>query len=524
MHLLLLLLFVAGLPLAAQPNAWLAGDTYTVAGLPSANQGAADSLQVGNGARTLLQFRMPAALPGSELERATLTIYVNRVMQRGNFDVLPVRGRWEEASVTEASFPAVGVALSRVAVNAAATYLSVDVTAVAREWIRTPAANFGFALTSPTGGATFLVDSKENSATSQPAVLELRFGSGGVAGPMGPAGPTGPASPAGAPGPPGPPGATGGGSGGASTIDALTRRWGGRRSIVAELRFGSGNAVGYDVARSQEPMGLETDGQTVHLAFPTRVVNVRAVDTTILGNAQLPGSTDEGVIPGRTLVSDGDRLWGLTGLINPIAEVVEFATPSPLRRILFDGEFFWGVGTQQLLKFSRSGGLLLNLTTGQLGDLVWDGGWLWGTRQQSGELVRFNPSDGSIVQALAVCAGGGSMPSLVYDGTAIWAACADEGKVVRVLLQEQGSLAGATPTPVTVAGRPVQLEFDGTSVWVANGSTGAFTQIVGKSNLSVGTSIVHPQAQKAHLIRFDGRSLWGVVTTGEGGPTLLLKF
>ncbi len=530
MPLLLLLLFVAGLPLAAQPNAWLAGDTYTVAGLPSANQGAADSLQVGNGARTLLQFRMPAAVLGAELERATLTVYVNRVMQRGSFDVLPVRGRWEEASVTEANFPAVGVSLSRVAVNAAATYLSVDVTAVAREWIRTPAANFGFALTSPTGGATFLVDSKENSATSQPAVLELRFsssaGSGGVVGPMGPAGPAGPAGPsgpAGAPGPPGPPGLSG--AEGALVADAVTRRWGGRRSIVGEVRFGSeGSVPGYNIARSEEPLGLETDGQTVHVAFPTRVVNVRAADSTILDNVAIPGTISEDVIAGRTLVSDGDKLWSLTGPIVQSIVPMAFASPYPLRRIVFDGEFFWGVAVNQLYKFSRSGTLLLSLSKGELGDLVWDGGRLWGSREETGELLWINPSDGSDVQALAVCAGGGMMPSLVFDGEAVWVACPDEGKVVRVRLQLDGNRLDMIPTTLTVAGRPVHLEFDGRSVWLANEATGAFSQIAGKAGLSISASIAHPQAQKAHLIRFDGRSLWGVVTTGEGGSTLLLKF
>jgi len=531
MPFLLLLLLVVGLPLAAQPNAWIAGDTYTVAGLPLANQGAADSLQVGNGARTLLQFRMPAPLAGAQLERATLTIYVNRVMQRGTFEVLPARGRWEEASVTEASFPAVGAAVSRVAVNAAATYLSVDVTEVAREWLRTPAANFGLALTSPAGGATFLLDSKENSATSQPAVLELRFsgssGTGGLAGPMGPAGPVGPAGPsgpAGSPGPPGPPGLSGGGEGGL-VMDAVTRRWGGRRSIVGEVRFGSAGSVpGYNVARSEDPIGLETDGQTVHIGFPTRVVNVRATDSTILGNVAIPGSISEDVTAGRTLVADGDKLWGLTGPIGSATEVNVFDSPNPLRRILFDGESFWGVGGNQLYKFSRSGALLLNVSKGVLGDLVWDGGRLWGTREQSGELMQFNPSDGSDVQALAVCAGGGLMPSLVFDGEAVWVACPDEGKVVRVRLQLDGNRLDLIPTTLTVPGRPVQLEFDGSSVWLANESTGAFSQIAGKNSLSIVASIVHPLAQKAHLVRFDGRFLWGVVTTGSGGSTLLVKF
>ena len=75
------------------------------------------------------------------------------------------------------------------------SFVLVDVTAQVNAWLASPASNFGIQISS---NATLTIDSKENTLTSHPAVLELT-----VAGAPGPAGPTGATGPAGATGPPG---------------------------------------------------------------------------------------------------------------------------------------------------------------------------------------------------------------------------------------------------------------------------------------------------------------------------------
>jgi hypothetical protein len=85
----------------------------------------------------------------------------------------------------------------------------VDVTALVNGWLASPSTNFGIEIAGATGTTVFL-DSKENTATSHPATLQVTVtGPAGPAGAAGPQGPTGATGATGAVGPSGPKGATG---------------------------------------------------------------------------------------------------------------------------------------------------------------------------------------------------------------------------------------------------------------------------------------------------------------------------
>lgn len=538
-------LFGLGLaaPAAAFQTAWVSGDTFTSAASANTTNGANERLQVGGGGRALIQFRMPAMPAGAELQRATLVVFVNRVGQAGTFDVTLVRGRWAEESVTDAAFPSLANAIaSRIPVAAAQEYLSVDVTAAARDWLG-GGVNMGLALTASDSRTMFLIDSKENAATSHAPRIEIQFtGRAGPQGPVGPAGPAGaagPAGPQGSQGPAGPPGPAGaggsGGAGGGASSQSVLRRWGGKRGVVASLWLrASANAdlggLGLTVPGALEPAGLETDGESIFLLLPERLLRIRQTDLEIVSiyvfgadSAQPPPSL---VTPGRVLVHDGGAIWrgaeSLYRLKPPFAAAESgegITVPGTVRRVTAAGGAIWMALDNGLMRHGGEGGDLV-VQMNNLGDIVWDGSAIWAARESDGKLLALNPSTAAITDEIAVCGGGSPMPSMVYDGEAVWVACANEGKVTRVAFVQDGVKKALEKSEIVTNGRPVQLEFDGASVWAANEATGEFQRLDPKGQ--VAEAVHFPGAEKALMIRNGGSFLWGVVRMPN--QTVLVKF
>jgi hypothetical protein len=214
----------------------LTQDTYFVP-LNHANYGISPTLQVGglDGADTLVQFdltALPTGITGSNIAKATLTLFVNRVDLAGMVDISVADGPWFELTVNGRNTPPVaGAAVSEVPVSAAGDYITVDATQAVQGWVNGTFNNDGFIIT-PAGSVKVEFDSKENRGTSHPATLAITLvnsgptgatgaqgsaGATGTQGPAGPAGATGAQGPAGATGAQGTAGATGGqGSVGAS--------------------------------------------------------------------------------------------------------------------------------------------------------------------------------------------------------------------------------------------------------------------------------------------------------------------
>ena len=206
----LVLATLASSTIANAAQVALIGDASVSTVRPSTNFGTLANLYVGNGSSAYLQFdlsSLPAGTTSSQIARATLTVFINRVNAAGSVSLAPVTSAWSESRVTSATAPSVGATSGIFMAAAAGQYVTLDVTALVQGWVTTPATNFGFALTSDT--ANLLLDSKENDETGHAATLDITITSQGATGPQGVQGPQGIQGPQGVPGVAGANGATG---------------------------------------------------------------------------------------------------------------------------------------------------------------------------------------------------------------------------------------------------------------------------------------------------------------------------
>jgi hypothetical protein len=197
-------------------------DTYVQSGsAASTNFGALASLLVGPGGaaatqnKGLVQFDLSAysGVSGSNVQKALLWVYVNRVTAAGAIDAYDVTGTWGENTVNWNTPPATGSLLGSVAVNTAGVWVSIDLTSEVQTWLTSPSSNHGIMLVANGSPNTAVsLDAKESTTTSHPAQLQIVLtGPAGPTGASGPAGPSGPSGPAGtgATGPAGPSGPSG---------------------------------------------------------------------------------------------------------------------------------------------------------------------------------------------------------------------------------------------------------------------------------------------------------------------------
>lgn len=219
-------------------QATLTDDAHTSAAAQAKNLGQAPALLVqapAPRAVTFLKFdlaTLPSGTQGTDVVKATLTLWANRVGAPGFFDVRVVRSPWSESTLTSVRTPRLGsVEIGGVPVLATAkhSFLTVDLTEIVREWLDKGLPNHGIALVPASRDVAVAFDSKENGTTSHEPRLEIVLrgepGPAGPAGPPGPAGspgssgssagvpglagPLGPAGPSGSMGPPGPRGPEG---------------------------------------------------------------------------------------------------------------------------------------------------------------------------------------------------------------------------------------------------------------------------------------------------------------------------
>jgi hypothetical protein len=195
---------------AQAAQATLIADAHVNSAMPAVNSGAISNLDVGGGYTALLQFDLsllPQGTTASQVTRAVLRLYVNRITTTGLVTIAPITGTWGEYSVTYATEPTIGSAVGVVPVSQAGGYVAVDVTSTVQGWVTSPTTNNGLALSAGTAAVQF--DSKENDETAHPASLEIDLANSGPAGAAGAAGAIGPAGPQGVVGLMGPQGLTG---------------------------------------------------------------------------------------------------------------------------------------------------------------------------------------------------------------------------------------------------------------------------------------------------------------------------
>lgn len=157
--------------------------------------GAAPNLTVGGGSRVLLRFAVgvvPVTVTPAQVMKATLLFHVNRLGAAGPMQVAQLLGPFDETVVTGASAPGAGTVLATM--NPGPGWNALDVTSVVQQWVASQGDAHGVDLSVPTGALTqVLVDSKENTQTSHPAVVRVVLnGPTGAPGATGAAGPQGP--------------------------------------------------------------------------------------------------------------------------------------------------------------------------------------------------------------------------------------------------------------------------------------------------------------------------------------------
>jgi hypothetical protein len=199
-------------------QAVLIGDTQLNVASPSTNYGGSTALTVSNNSSALLDFDVAGALPSgttaAQVVLAKLIVFPNQVTTSGTIDVYQVTSAWSESTVTYATHPAIAAAAVTTAqVTKADKFVEFPITSLVQKWVTSPSANFGVELQGVLT-ANVSLDSKENSTTSHPAVLQIVLagpqGVQGLAGPKGATGATGPQGPAGPKGATGPQGPAGG--------------------------------------------------------------------------------------------------------------------------------------------------------------------------------------------------------------------------------------------------------------------------------------------------------------------------
>ncbi len=155
----------------------VSGDAYISQSNPTLNFGNSPTLNVSQSDFALLQFDLsplPASVTAANIQKATLTVFVNKAFSSGNLALGLAPTPWQELTATynNVGLPIVTTPYT-MAVNASDTYVTFDVTSIVASWISNPSANYGLELYSFEGSASLSLDSKEATATSHAATIDV---------------------------------------------------------------------------------------------------------------------------------------------------------------------------------------------------------------------------------------------------------------------------------------------------------------------------------------------------------------
>ena len=325
----------------------VSGDAYVSPGAnANLNYGTLTSISVGplgvanaQGNSALIQMNLsalPAGLTAGNIQKATLTVYVNKVLVGGGLDFAQVTGAWTETGVTFNTQPGTASAFAvNVPVTASGNYVTVDVTSLVKGWVQGTFPNDGVEITAALASpATQVVlDSKEATTTSHPAYLDVTVvsvgpagatgsagatgatgttgiagvtgstgpvgatgpnGASGIAGATGPAGAIGPTGPAGATGPAGPTGANGTngatGATGTNGNNGAAGPTGTNGSNGAQGPTGATGATGSAGLGTIFPLKFQNSVTATLLFYPFFTVNPTTTTTFSLAGYPAPGS------------------------------------------------------------------------------------------------------------------------------------------------------------------------------------------------------------------------------------------
>jgi len=254
---------------ALAQQAPLVADTYTSGTNTTTNYGGSvvlfvtgsgNTLAVTNGANdnAWLQFdlsALPSGTTDTQVAKATLVLYADRVYTAGAVDVVLGTNGWTEVGLNQSNAPVLGTTVAAAVPISAVDFVSIDVTSAVQGWL-SGMTNDGLIITASAASPNVAVafDSKENTATSHAAQLQIILS--GPPGPPGPAGGVGPQGQQGQqgqqgsqgsqgpPGPQGPPGSTSPGGIAEYTSSGSFTAPAGVTHITVELWGGGGGGGG----------------------------------------------------------------------------------------------------------------------------------------------------------------------------------------------------------------------------------------------------------------------------------------
>ena len=181
---LFLSLLSAGFVAAHASVAPVTADAHVCSGLPNTAFGTRSNLEVSTSCTAYLQFglNLPSGTTSSQVSKAVMYVYVNRLYTTGTLSVAALTSSFTENTVTYSSGKptASGTTSASATVSISGAYVAFDVTALVQGWVTTPASNDGVALT--TTAADVLLDSKENDLTGHAAYLDITLANSGPAG------------------------------------------------------------------------------------------------------------------------------------------------------------------------------------------------------------------------------------------------------------------------------------------------------------------------------------------------------
>jgi len=118
-------------------------------------------LNVGGGNSALIEVNLsslPFPLGSVNVQKATLTVFVDKTLVAGGLDISQVYDPWSETTVTYNSNLAVGAPFqSNVPVGATDSYVIFDITALMAQWVIGAAPNYGVEITAAVAQPNTLV-------------------------------------------------------------------------------------------------------------------------------------------------------------------------------------------------------------------------------------------------------------------------------------------------------------------------------------------------------------------------------
>ena len=167
-------------------DAVLTDDTTLTLTGHATNMGTKPTLSVDTKHDGLVQFDLAGLPPNTSstnVRSAALTVFVGNVtlpkgITSGTVNLLQVSGTWNELEIPSGlTFSSIQRAVFNH--ESKDSFVRFDVTALVKQWIDGAVDNDGLALAAASGtrsGVALSLDSKENSATSHPAVLQIELG------------------------------------------------------------------------------------------------------------------------------------------------------------------------------------------------------------------------------------------------------------------------------------------------------------------------------------------------------------